>query len=207
MSDTRLNILSFIQDSIDSKGYAPTVREIGRGCGVGSPSVIQHHLNVLEKQGYIRRDPQVFRSIQLVKQDGKDDFKVPVLGTIAASEPFPVPNSNVSSDISEETVRLPWGINGDSKDLYALRVKGTSMVDALVDDGDIVVMQAQEIAADGDMVVVWLRDKQEVTLKRFFRESDKIRLQPVNQLIAPIYVDPEDVMVQGKVITVIRQIY
>lgn len=207
MSNTRLNILDFIRNSIDNKGYAPTVREIGRGCGIGSPSVIQHHLNVLEKQGYIRRDPQVFRSIQLVRQEDKDDSKVPVLGTIVASEPIPIPKLDVLSETPKETVRLPWGINGSSKDLYALRVKGTSMVDALVDDGDIVVMHAQETASDGDMVAVWLKDKREATLKLFFHETDRIRLQPVNQLIAPTYVEPENVQVQGKVVTVIRQLH
>jgi repressor LexA len=202
-SETRQRIFKFIRDFIEDRGYAPTVRDILKGCDISSTAVVQHHLNILEREGHIHRDPEVFRSIQLI--DKKSTVRVPLLGYIAAGEPIPVPESDTwqkeAADALELTEELIPG-----KDVYALKVKGFSMVDALIDDGDIVLMKAAETADDGDMVAVWLKDKQEVTLKRLFREKESIRLQPSNASMKPLHVNPEDVEVQGKVVGVIRKL-
>ena len=203
ISQTRQRILKFIGEFFNEKGYAPTVRDIVRGCKLSSTAVVQHHLNVLEREGHIRRDPTVFRSIQLL--DKMRGIQVPLLGTIAAGEPIPVPNSETWKSEAVETLDIAEELT-QGKEVYALRVKGLSMIDALIDDGDIVLMQPTSIADNGDMVAVWLKDKQEVTLKRLFREPRRIRLQPANNQMSPLYSDPENIDVQGRVIGVIRKI-
>ena len=203
ISKTRETILKFIQDFIDERGYSPTVRDIVKGCGLSSTAVVQHHLNVLEKEGRIHRDSQVFRSIQLVE---KDIVVVPLLGTVAAGEPIPVPDSNSWTSTAERMLKLPRDVVEDSGNIYALRVKGMSMIDAFIADGDIVVMEATQTLEDGEMAAVWLKEEQEVTLKRIYRELGRIRLQPANEQMAPIYVNPENVEVQGKVVAVLRKL-
>lgn len=203
ISETRDSILKFIQDFINDRGYAPTVRDIVKGCGLSSTAVVQHHLNILEREGYIRRDPQVVRSIQLVERGIID---VPLLGTIAAGKPIPVPNSDSWVIVPEETLKLTADMVGNSDNVYALKVKGTSMLDALIDDGDIVILEATQTCEDGEMVAVWLKDEQEVTLKRIYRESELVRLQPANSEMKPIYTASQNVEVQGRVIAVLRKL-
>lgn len=202
-SQTRQRILKFIRDFSEDRGYAPTVRDILRGCNLSSTAVVQHHLNILDRQGYIDRDPKVFRSIQL--PDRKNTVRVPLLGNIAAGEPIPVPSSETWTSEAVETLELTEEL-AQGKEVYALRVKGLSMVDALIDDGDIVLMQLASTADNGDMVAAWLKDKQEVTLKRLFREPQRIRLQPANSQMRPLYVNPENIEIQGRVIGVIRKL-
>jgi repressor LexA len=201
--EIRERILEFIRHSFDEKGYAPTVRDIMRGCNISSTSLVQYHLNVLEKEGHIHRDPEVFRSIQLVE---KGIIEVPLLGTIAAGEPIPVLDSGTWISSAEEILRLTMDVVGNKGDIYALKVKGTSMLDALINDGDIVIMEAVQSAENGEMAAVWLKDKQEVTLKKIYREPSRIRLQPANEQMEPIYLIPEDVEVQGKVVAVLRRL-
>jgi repressor LexA len=201
--EVRERILEFIRNSLDERGYAPTVRDIVKGCNLSSTSVAQHHLNTLEKEGRIRRDPQVVRSIQLTK---KDVVEVPLLGTIAAGKPIPVPGPDTWTIPPEETVKLTADMIGNKSNIYALNVKGTSMIDALIDDGDIVVLEAIPTAENGQMVAVWLKDEQEVTLKKIYREPGRIRLQPANKQMKPIYVKPHNIEVQGKVVAVLRKL-
>lgn len=203
ISETRKNILKFIQISITDRGYAPTVRDIVKGCKLSSTAVVQHHLNVLEREGYIHRDPQVVRSIQLPERNVID---VPLLGTIAAGTPIPVPNSDSWVNAPEETLKLTMDVVGNNDNIYALRVKGTSMLDALINDGDIVVIEAMQTCEDGETVAAWLKDEQEVTLKRLYHESERIRLQPANNEMEPIYTKPENIEVQGRVIAVLRRL-
>jgi len=203
ISETRQRIFKFIRAFIDDIGYAPTVRDILKGCNISSTAVVQHHLNILEREGHIHRDPEIFRSIQL--PDRKHIVRVPLLGYIAAGEPIPVPDSDTWQKEAAEALELTEELI-TGKEVYALKVKGLSMVDALIDDGDIVLMEAAETADDGDMVAVWLKDKQEVTLKRLFREKEMIRLQPSNASMKPLYVNPQNVEVQGKVVGVIRKL-
>jgi repressor LexA len=203
---TRLRILNFIRRFLDRRGYAPTVRDIARGCNISTPSVVQYHLNMLEQQGFIRRDPEVFRSIQLVERKREAVSRVPLLGTIAAGKPIPVPAPDTWTTTPEETLQLTEEITRDKKDIYALRVKGTSLIDALVDDGDIVLIQPTSTVEDGELAAVWLKNQQEVTLKRVYREASRIRLQPANREMEPMYFKPEEVEIQGKVIGVLRKL-
>ncbi|MFP3899120.1 MAG: transcriptional repressor LexA [Dehalococcoidia bacterium] len=209
ISKTREGILRFIHGFIDEKGYAPTVRDIVKGCNLSSTAVVQHHLNILEREGRIRRDPRVVRSIQLAegeKGEGEHIFLVPLLGAIAAGKPIPVPDSDTWTKTPEETLKLTTDIVGGRDNIYALKVQGTSMIDGLINDGDIVVMDATQTADNGEMVAVWLKDEQEVTLKKIYRESGRIRLQPANSEMEPIYTSPENVEVQGKVVAVVRRL-
>ena len=201
--EIRERILEYIRRSFDEKGYAPTVRDILRGCNISSTSLVQYHLNILEKEGQIRRDPEVFRSIQLVE---KDIIEVPLLGTIAAGEPIPVVDSGTWTNHIEETLRLTTDVVGKKGDIYALKVKGTSMLDALINDGDIVIMEATQSVADGETAAVWLKNEQEVTLKKIYREPGRIRLQPANSEMKSIYTRPENIEVQGKVVAVLRRL-
>jgi len=205
ISRQRSRILNFIRDFLKAKGYAPTVRDIVRGCKISTSSVVQYHLNVLEKEGYIRRDPQVFRSIRLTDEPPVAVTSVPLLGTIAAGQPLPVPGEETWRTPAEEQVPVPEEISRGRDDVFALRVKGTSMIDALIDDGDIVLMQQAYAADDGDMVAVWLKRQQETTLKKLYREKGRIRLQPANRQMSPFYEAPDNVAVQGKVIGIIRR--
>ena len=206
ISGTRLRILNFIRDFVDDRGYSPTVRDIVKGCSISTPSVVQHHLDKLEKEGYIRRDPQVFRSIRLVGNEEPATVGVPLLGTIAAGEPIPVPTPDTWTTVPEETLELTKEMTQGRESIYALKVKGTSMIDALIDDGDIVLMQQARTADDGDMVAIWLKEEREVTLKRVYREPGRVCLKPANKLMAPIYHRPENVEIQGKVIGVLRKL-
>jgi repressor LexA len=206
ISSTRLRILDFIRSFLRDRGYAPTVRDIATGCSISTPSVVQHHLNMLERQGYISRDPQVFRSIRLVEEERPATIGVPLLGTIAAGEPIPVPVADTWAAVPEEMVNLPEDLTQGREGVYALRVKGTSMIDALIDDDDIVLMQQASTVSDGDMAAVWLRDEQDVTLKRVYREQGRVCLMPANRMMAPIYHRPENIEIQGKVIGVLRRL-
>ena len=206
VSDTRSRILNFIRRFLDRRGYAPTVRDIARGCNISTPSVVQYHLNMLEEQGFIRRDPEVFRSIQLVERKREALSRVPLLGTIAAGSPIPVPAPDSWTATPEETLQLTAELTQDKKDIYALKVKGTSLVDAFVDDGDIVIIQQASTVEDGELAAVWLKNQEEVTLKKIYREKGRIRLQPANQTMQPMYFKPEEVEIQGKVIAVLRKL-
>jgi repressor LexA len=202
LNTTRENILQFIHGFIDERGYSPTVRDILKGCQISSTAVVQYHLDVLEKEGRIHRDPEIFRSIRLYQK--KNTVNVPILGTIAAGTPIPVPNSDNWAQATE-TLELPKDMVGD-KQVFALRVKGQSMIDALIDDGDIVLMETANSAENGEMVAVWLKDREEVTLKKIYVESDRVLLKPANQTLKPIQQNPDNVEIQGKVIGVIRKL-
>jgi repressor LexA len=206
VSDTRSRILNFIGKFLDRRGYAPTVRDIARGCNISTPSVVQYHLNTLERQGNIRRDPEVFRSIQLVEKKREAVSRIPLLGTIAAGKPIPVPAPDSWTTIPEETLQLTEEVTRGKNDVYALRVKGTSLIDALVDDGDIVLIQHTSMVEDGEVAAVWLKTEQEVTLKKVYREAGRIRLQPANKEMEPMDFRPEEVEIQGRVIGVLRKL-
>jgi repressor LexA len=131
--------------------------------------------------------------------------KIPLLGRIAAGSPIEVPEGAYDRDT--DTIELtPDLLPPQQEDVYALKVQGTSMIDALINDGDIVVMRHTSTADNGDMVAAWLTDREETTLKRFYQEGERVRLQPENQAMDPIYVDADKVEVQGRVVTVIRQL-
>lgn len=206
VSDTRSRILNFIRQFRDRRGYAPTVRDIARGCNISTPSVVQYHLNMLEEKGFIRRDPEVFRSIQLTERRGEAVSSVPLLGTIAAGQPIPVPAPDSWSTTPQETLQLTHELTQGKEDVYALRVKGNSLIDAFVDNGDIVLIQPASTVEEGELAAVWLKYQQEVTLKKVYWGKGVIRLQPANKAMKPMYFKPEEVEIQGKVVGVLRKL-
>lgn len=205
LSYRRKRVLDFIQQFIEDKGYAPSMRDIMRGCAISSMASVQQHLAMLQKDGHINRDPEVFRSISLADRERRT-VRVPILGKIAAGEPIPVPQSDTWSHDFLEALELSYELMDVKNNVYALKVQGLSMIDALIDDGDIVVMYATDTVQDGEMAAVWLKSEQEVTLKRVYRDGDRVRLQPANRFMEPMYYDPENVTIQGRVIGVIRRL-
>ena len=199
LSAKQQSILRFIRDFIREKDYPPSIRDIQDACQISSTSVVDYNLKALERLGYIRRDREVSRAIEVVGR--RRMTSIPVVGQIAAGQPIPVPSAETwSPDAFEEDVDVPDEITRGKDNVFALRVKGTSMIDALVNDGDLVVMEPTSAAENGDMVAVWLKDRQETTLKKIYFEGERVRLQPANVTMEPIYARPEDVEVQGKVL-------
>lgn len=207
LSERQHKILEFIKSFSLDNGYPPTIREIGEATDISSTSVVNYNLNALQKEGYIIRDRTVSRGIRLKQtleelRAAADLIQVPLLGRIAAGNPIPVPEDGFAG----ETVELTRDIAPAGSDIYALHVRGDSMIDAFINDGDMVVMQYQQTANNGDMVAAWLVNEEETTLKRYFHEGDQIRLQPENSQMEPIYVAPDNLQIQGKVLAVIRQV-
>jgi repressor LexA len=206
LSPKQDSILRFIRQFLDEHDYPPSIRQIQEGCGISSTSVVDYNLKKLENEGYIRRDREVSRAIELLERGGRRPLPltVPIIGQIAAGQPIPVPTADTWSNLDySESIDVTRDMVGSRRDVYGLRVRGTSMIDALVNDGDIVLMAATNTADNGDMVAVWLKREQEATLKRFYHEGDRIRLQPANEAMDPIYTDPTNVEVQGKVLLTI----
>jgi repressor LexA len=206
-------ILSFIREFFADNSRPPTIREIGRAVHISSTSVVNYNLNILQEKGFIRRDREVSRGVKLVEREvaanaaalGGALVRVPLWGRIMAGQPVPGPDSAPMG--VEESISLTRDIVHESGPIYALQVKGDSMIDALINDGDIVIMKPETEPRNGDLVAAWLIAEKETTLKRFYREDrGKVRLQPANPTIDPIYVDASNLQIQGKVIAVIRQV-
>jgi repressor LexA len=207
LSSKQHSILRFIRRFIEEHDYPPSIRQIQDGCHISSTSVVDYNLKKLEGEGYIRRDREVSRAIELLERGGRRPrtLAVPIIGLIAAGQPIPVPTADTWSNLDySESIEVTRDMVGGRPNVYGLRVKGSSMIDALVNDGDIVLMESSDTADNGDMVAVWLKREQEATLKRFYQESGRIRLQPANETMAPLYTDPTNVQVQGKVLGAIR---
>jgi repressor LexA len=215
MADGKLSarqeaMVNFIAQFLDENGYPPTIREIGKACGISSTSVVNYNLTKLEREGFVVRDREVSRGLRLsadsLREGINNLIRVPLVGRIVASEPCPVPGSDFSFFGADEAIELTRDIVDAHDDLYALQVKGDSMVDAMINDGDIVIMRPHKDVQNGDLVAVWLSDKEETTLKRIYKEGERIRLQPANPTMKPIYIDnPSAVEVQGRVVAVIRR--
>lgn len=199
-------IFDFLCSFVEDKDYPPSIRDIQDGCGISSTSVVDYNLRKLEESGYIRRDREVSRGIEILGAGGRRRrvLEIPVLGTIAAGQPIPVPSSERWQNDVEETVSVTDDMVQGRTNVFALRVKGTSMIDDLIDDGDIVFLEPAQTASDGDKVAVWLKDRGEVTLKRLYHEGARVRLQPANSTMQPIYTSAENVEIQGRFISSIR---
>ncbi|HHX65471.1 MAG TPA: transcriptional repressor LexA [Chloroflexi bacterium] len=219
LSDRQIKILEMIRDFMADCGYPPTIREIGEAVGISSTSVVSYNLDVLQRKGYLSRNREVSRGLRLVGEDDGEDMadadlaevapraRIPMLGVIAAGEPIPIPDSDFSlADFDSISISPDW--IGDTEGLYALQVRGLSMIDALINDGDIVIMRHEQTAENGDMVAAWLKDEKATTLKHFYweRGRTRVRLQPANPTMEPIYVHPADLEIQGKVVGVIRRL-
>ena len=208
LSTRQQRMLDFMRRFREENGYSPSLRDIMAGCGVSSTSVASYNLNALEREGYLRRRPGLSRGIRLLSPSLRPGVvEVPVIGRIAAGEPVPVPSPD-TWDVSAgaETVAVAGELTRGREGIYALRVKGSSMVDALVNDGDIVLMQYVNVVENGEMAAVWLKAEQEATLKKVYTGPGRVRLQPANSRMRPLYVKPENVEIQGRVIGVIRGI-
>ena len=208
LSPRQQKILGFIRGFLADKAYPPTIRDIVTGCGISSTSVADYNLIILEKSGYIRRHREISRGIELLEESTKSNLMVvPVIGQIAAGEPIPVPASDSWSTVaSSDTIEVPQELVRGKKDIYALKVKGLSMIDALINDGDVVLLQFTNSVENGEMAAVWLKNEKRATLKKVFFSPERVRLQPANSQMQPIYADPENVEIQGKVVAVIRQL-
>jgi repressor LexA len=211
MEERLHRILEFLSSFQEKSGYSPSIREIGDKIGVKSTSLVDFYLEKLEARGAIVRDKHISRSIRVLSKSLKEVFRIPVLGRIVAGEPIPIPGSDLDYFNSEDSVEIASSIlpsRERAEDLFALQVQGNSMVDAMVNDGDIVIMKPTRIAENGDMVAVWLPDRDETTLKYFYKEGDRYRLQPANPTMAPIFIErsrPLEIM--GKVVMVLRQVH
>jgi repressor LexA len=227
LSERQRFILNFIGSYLREHGYAPSIREIKgeveraglvrTASGNTSTSVVDYNLRALEDAGYIRRDRNKSRAIELVDSSGRSKNREPVYmipiapSPIAAGSPIPVLEDIRMGGIGvEDMVEVTGDLLGRHAArldrLYALRVKGTSMIDALINDGDLVIMEAQETAENGQTVAAWLKAEQEATLKRFYMEEGRVRLQPANSTMSPIFTEPENVEIKGRVIGVIRRV-
>ena len=209
LSKRQQRILEFIRAFIDENQFPPTIREIGQSVGISSTSVVKYNLDVLERESWIKRNPDISRGIRLLEEavgHVADLIQVPLLGRIAAGEPIPVPEADAPPFGYENSIELTRDIVKDEKGIYALEVRGDSMVDALIHDGDIVLMRQQERVENGELAAVWLQDQEETTLKRFYLEGRRVRLQPANPTMQPMFYPAEGVRVMGKVVCVIRQL-
>lgn len=208
LSTRQDSILDFIHQFVDSNQFPPSVRDIQAGCNISSTSVVDYNLQILQREGFLRRRPEISRGIELLYEDDNSEnielISIPILGTIAAGEPLEVLAPDSWQEEPLETVDLPPFLTQNKSDVYALRVKGSSMVDALVGDGDLVLMEPINQPENGDMVAAWLTDREEVTLKKFFLEGRNVRLQPANTTMAAITVPASKVAVRGRVVGVVR---
>jgi len=226
LKERHKQVLDVIQEYRAKHGYAPSYREICARTDITSTSMVNYYLEQLEEMGYIERSENISRSLKIkgtaqekvdqvlgnvkqVVQDISNSLTIPVVGRIVASEPVPIPESDFSLFDSESTIDIPESLipfNVQKEKLFALEVDGDSMVDAMVNDGDLIIMKPAREAQNGEMVAVRLKDQNETTLKHFYHEGNRVRLQPANPTMDPIYVDSStEIEVQGKVVLVIRQ--
>jgi repressor LexA len=207
LSERQQKILEFLREFISENRFPPSIRQIGENVGISSTSVVKYNLDVLERENLIERDREISRGIRVVADRLVEVIRVPLMGRIAAGTPIPVPDSDFTLfDDEYDSVELTRDIVKDPRGIFALEVQGDSMIDALIHDGDIVVMKSQERVENGELAAVWLRDEEETTLKRFYLEGRQVRLQPANPTMQPMFFPAEKVEVKGKVVCVIRQL-
>lgn len=198
LTDRQRQILDFLTKYVDAHGYPPTVREIGEAVGLASPSTVHAHLANLERAGLLKRDPTKPRAIELLVDKAKRAIKqtgLPLVGQVAAGEPI------LAEENIEDYLEVPDVIGGETGD-YILQVKGDSMKDAGILEGDYVIVRPAEIADNGEIVVALIED--EATVKRFFKEKQRIRLEPANKAYKPIRTN--DAHLLGRVVGVFRKV-
>ena len=227
LTERQKRIMEVLESFQAQNGYPPSIREICDEADISSTSVVNYYLEQLEDKGYIERDRRVSRGVRLLRplseagnavahsfqktaQAINEILQIPILGRIAAGQPMAVPQSDFQyydPDSMVEVARSLLPAREKAEELFALEVQGDSMIDAMVNDGDIVVMKRSQEARNGEMVAIWLNDRDETTLKYFYLENGRIRLQPANPTMEPIIIDdPGVVEIKGKVVMVIRQV-
>ncbi len=225
LTDPQIKVLKVIEEYQNTNGFPPSIRDIQDMGKFSSTSVVNYYLDQLETMGHIKRSGHISRGIRLVhpfsnitqsaantiqsvREFVQQVLSIPVMGRIFASEPVPVPQSDFAYLDAESVVSVARSMlpaREKVEDLFALEVNGDSMIDAMVNDGDIVIMKPAKDVHNGDLVAIWLRDKDETTLKYFFLEDGKVRLQPANPTMKPIFIDdPATVDIQGKIVMIIR---
>ena len=215
ITDKHVRVLKFLADYQEKFSRPPSIREIGEQVKISSTSVVNYYLDQLEKMGYVERDDRVSRGVRLtdkvseIIQIASEMLRVPILGPIAAGPLMlvPEPGINYMNDKEYDAVEIARSLlpsKEKGNDLYALQVQGDSMIDAMINDGDIVVMKPALEARNGEMVAVRVND--EYTLKYFYKEKDRYRLQPANPTMKPIFLKKNDPLeINGKVVMVIRK--
>lgn len=221
LSTRQQNILKFMDKYMADFGYPPTIREIGEATDIASTSVVNYNLNKLVSAEYLERSDRVSRGLRLIApvpgskrstrkiRAAKDAAKVPLIGHIVASQPVEMPEDTGHHYDEEDLIDLPLSMlsGSDPDQVFALTVKGDSMIDAMIREGDIVILKSQQTANNGDMVAVWLPERSETTLKYFHREGSNVRLQPAHPTMEPIYVSADACEIRGKVLSVIRHVH
>ena len=191
-------ILDYLNEFIQQHGYAPSLEEIGARFSLSSLATVHKHLTNLQEKGFIRRSWNRSRSVELLpSRSGGRAIDLPMLGFVAAGMP-------IEAVTGSESISVPESLINGKRDTYVLRVKGESMIDEQIRDGDWVVVEDRKTADNGEMVIA-LVGGQDATLKKFYRESNRIRLQPANPSMQPIYVEPDNCQIQGVVVGVMRK--
>jgi|YNPMSStandDraft_1061717.scaffolds.fasta_scaffold59875_2 repressor LexA len=209
LTEPQQRILAFISQYMAEHDLPPTIREIQKGAGISSTSMVSYHLKALEKVHLVNRYERRSRGVvpaRAAHAQLRDVVSVPIVGRIVASEPAPTPDPDALAD-AENTIQIARSIVGNGDGLYALEVKGDSMIDALINDGDIVIMRRTSEVNNGDLAAIFLTDRNESTLKRVYREKGglRLKLKPENPNMKPFYVDARHAQIQGKVVCVIRR--
>jgi len=221
LSSRQQHILHFMFNYMKRSGYPPTIREIGEATHINSTSVVNYNLNKLVDAGYLERSDRVSRGLRLIApvpgtepkkkavQTSSVVERIPMIGQIVASRPVEVPEDTGHYYDEDDMIDIPLSLLSgvDPSEVFALKVKGDSMIDAMVSDGDTVILRHQQTANNGDMVAVWLTERGETTLKYFHNEGERVRLQPAHPMMEAIYVDAATCEIRGKVLSVIRQIH
>jgi repressor LexA len=208
---TSTSVVNYYLEQLSEMGYIERDDRVSRGIRLVKPlSEIAGSVPPTARPSD-RAITNLRRSAQTIKQTADDLLRVPIMGRIFASQPVPVPPSDFSYYDAESMVDVATSFlparERDSQDLFALEVQGDSMIDAMINEGDIVIMKPAKVAQNGEMVAVWLNDRDETTLKYFYRENNRVRLQPANKQMAAIYIDdPSIIEIQGKVVMVIRKL-
>jgi len=208
LSERQQRILEFIRHYLEEHNYPPTIREIGKAVGISSTSVVKYNLERLQEKKLIERSDEVSRGLRLTDGSAPGLVNIPKLGIISAGKPIAAFGQQ-EDPFSGETLTLTRDLAPGAGELYALQVKGDSMIDAMVNDGDWVIIKHQNTAEPRDMIVAWRKDLEETTLKYYFPEGPEgkmVRLQPANPAYQPIFVPADELEIQGKVVVVVRQL-
>ena len=198
-------IFNFLKDFILEKDYPPSIRDIQNHCSISSTSVVDYNLKKLEEKGLIRRDKDISRGIEILGDNNirSRTVRIPLLGKIAAGKPINIPTEGTTDDYTN-AIELSRDQIGTKSDLFALQIKGNSMIDALIQDGDIIVLERTNQFDNGDMVAVWIDSDNSTTFKRIYKLDNKIKLEPMNKKMKSFYIDPSSFQVQGRFVTSIR---
>ena len=217
LSQRQQCMLRYMSTYMMQHGYPPTIREMGEECGIASTSVVNYNLNKLVQAGYLQRSGKVSRGLRVIGAvpgfpamprlaHAVSAPRVALIGRIAAGEPIALPDDIAHSLDEDDFISVPGDFLGgyDESEVFALRVSGDSMIDSMIQDGDVIILRGQNTAENGDMVAAWLSDVNETTLKHFYLEESAIRLQPANEAYEPIFANPAHCEIKGKVLSVMR---